>query len=243
MFTGWMRAGLRGTVFVPLAVGCMADYFLSSAGENLRSRVRWLQRVARRHAKFLHLETCVHGAPPPRGLIVANHLGYLDIVGMSAAIGCAFVSKKEVADWPFFGAYARLGGTVFVDRERRTVVGDVVEEMRRLLDEGITLVLFPEGTSTDGRQVLPFRTPLFESVLQLGCPVTPCGLRYSCPEASVPDEVCYWGDMSLAPHVANLVTKRNLRIDLHFGESHQPATDRKTLARSMEKEVRRLAGL
>src|SRR6266700_5224969 len=89
---------------------------------------------------------------------------------------CAFVAKKEVAHWPLFGLYARCGATVFVDRERRGAVAEVAGEMRERLDAGVPLTLFPEGTSTDGSDVLPFRSSLFEPVVKLACPVTACAL-------------------------------------------------------------------
>lgn len=182
----------------------------------------------------------VHGEIPSGGLIVANHVSYVDIIALSMAATCAFVSKKEVAKWPLFGLYARLGGTVFVDCERRGAVAEVAPEMRERLDAGVPLTLFPEGTSTDGSDVLPFRSSLFEPVVELACPVTACALRYSFEGGSVADEVAYWRDMTLAPHLLNLLGKSGVTLDIHFGPSSRRTGDRKTLARDLHAEVRTL---
>jgi lyso-ornithine lipid O-acyltransferase len=188
------------------------------------------------------LEIQVFGDVPASGLIVANHVSYLDIVGLSVATGCAFVSKKEVAGWPIFGTYAQMGATIFLDRERRGAVADVAALMKGHLDAKIPVVLFPEGTSTDASSVLPFRTSLFEPVVQLGGPVIPCGLRYSVAEGSVRDEVAYWGEMDLAHHMPNLLTKNGVKLEIHFGKP-RTGRDRKELARSLRADVCALAGL
>ena len=230
-------------IYPPLAATCFADYAFTGARSCIRQRVHWLRRSSAKHAKWLGFRIRVHGEIPSNGLIVSNHVSYLDILALSTAATTAFVSKKEVADWPLFGALAKMGATIFVDRERRGAVSEVAEEMHEHLDAGVPLVLFPEGTSTDGSHVLPFRSSLFEPVVKLACPLTACGLRYSLAGGSVPDEVAYWGDMSLAPHMGNLLRKTGLTVDIHFGPSHVRQQDRKSLARDLHAEVRALAGL
>jgi 1-acyl-sn-glycerol-3-phosphate acyltransferase len=127
-----------------------------------------------------------------------------------------------------------------VDRERRGAVAEVVAEMRERLDAGVPLTLFPEGTSSDGSDVLPFRSSLFEPVVELACPVTACALRYSLESGSVADEVAYWRDMTLAPHLLNFLGKTGVTVDIHFGSSSQRTGDRKALARDLHAEVRAL---
>ena len=196
--SGAARSAMRTLLLAPLAAGCLGDFLLSGARRSIRGRVRWLARAAVRHVKWIGVRLRIHGEIPRGGLIVANHVSYLDIVALSAIATCAFVSKKEVARWPLFGLYARLGATIFVDRERRSAVADVAGEMRERLDAGVPLTLFPEGTSTGGSDVLPFRSSLFEPVVALGCPVTACALQYSLAGGSVADEIAYWRDMTLA---------------------------------------------
>ena len=235
-----VRATMRTMLLPALAAGCLGDFLLSGACGSLRDRVAWLRRSALRHAKWIGLKIRVHGEPPCSGLIVANHVSYLDIVALSTVASCAFVAKKEVAGWPIFGLYAKLGATIFVDRERRGAVAEVAAQMRTLLDAGVPVVLFPEGTSSDGGGVLPFRTSLFQPVVELACPVTACAHRYSLDEGSVADEVAYWRDMTLAPHLLNLLGKTGVMLDIRFGASQRRTGDRKTLARDLHAEVRAL---
>ncbi len=184
----------------------------------------------------------VFGPVPTDELIVSNHVSYLDILALSIVTGCGFVSKKEVRGWPVFGTYAAMGGTIFVDRERRSAVADATELMKGHLDQHIPVTLFPEGTSTDGSVVLPFRTSLLEPAVHLCRPVVPCGLRYSLRDGSVADEVAYWRDMSLATHLPNLLTKTGLQLEMHFGNP-RTGSDRKELSRLLHSDVCKLAGV
>src|SRR5688572_11450073 len=124
------RAPLRLAIYPGIAAVSFGDYALRYRGSSTRARANWLQRVAQRHARWFGLRLRVHGELPRTGLIVANHISYLDIVGLSAAGAFAFVAKKEVATWPLFGAFARCGDTIFIDREQRGAVAAVAEQMR-----------------------------------------------------------------------------------------------------------------
>jgi lyso-ornithine lipid O-acyltransferase len=238
---GLARALLRLAIYPGVIAASFGEYALRFRGSSTRARADWLQRVAQRHARWFGLRVRVHGEVPRTGLVVANHISYLDIVGLSAAGAFAFVAKKEVATWPLFGAYARFGDTIFVDREQRGAVADVSDQMRAHLAASVPIVLFPEGTSTGGDTVLPFRSSLFDPVVKLACPVTACGLRYELEGGSVPDEVAYWRDMTLVPHLFNLLKRKTLTLHLHFAPPHTTPTDRKALARQMHAEVSALA--
>lgn len=236
--SGLARTALRGISFPMLVAGCFGDYVTTTRGGTLPERVAWLQRVARRHFKWMGLRIKVDGPIPRSGLIVCNHLSYLDIVVLSTVCGCAFVSKKEVAGWPVFGAYATLGGSIYVDRERRGTVAETAAQMDGHLAAGVPLVLFPEGTSSGGEGVMPFKTPLFEPVVHLGAPVAAAALHYTLADGgSVPDEVCYWADMTLVPHLLNLVRKREIGVHLTFSVSRIRTGTRKELAVELHDEV------
>jgi lyso-ornithine lipid O-acyltransferase len=101
-------------------------------------------------------------------LIVANHVSWLDIVVLSAVAPVSFVAKKDVASWPFVKTLARLQRTIFVDREKRATVGDTANEILARLASGDAIVLFAEGTSSDGNRILPFKTSLFAAVKPSG---------------------------------------------------------------------------
>lgn len=243
-FTGLGRALARASTYPLIPAQRFFQYWAGKKSQDLKSQVQWLKETAIAHRQWINLQVRVKGEVPRGGLVVSNHVSYLDIVALSSIGGFAFVSKKDVTSWPLFGAYARCGGTIFVDRERRGAVGEVTHEMRSHLDAGVPLVLFPEGTSTDGSEVMPFRSSLLEPIVQLNCPVTPCGLRYMLPgDGDVGKEVAYWGDMTLGPHLLNLMRKRGIILEVTFGESRLPAVNRKQLARELRDEVRALAGI
>lgn len=203
-------------------------------------------------ARLVGLGVSSHGRPAEGAvLIVANHASWLDVIALGSLRPLCFVAKREVARWPLFGQIARLGRTVFVDRDRR---GDAVRangEMAARLAAGDSLVLFPEGTSSDGNRVLPFRASLLASALRADgrlLPVQPVTLAYT-RLAGVPMDhfkrphVAWYGDMRLAPHLWQALKLGPLDVDVVF---HAPldlaaAGGRKALARQCEEKVR--AGL
>ena len=237
------RVLVRSVIYPGILGWQLARYWRGRRRFALRGRAEWLQQTARAHRDWVNLRISVTGKLPEAGLIVANHVSYLDIVALSAVGGFTFVAKKEVAKWPIFGTCARLGGTVFIDRSRRGAVGDAAEELRHHVEGGVATVIFPEGTSSDGKRVLPFRSSLLEPAVAMGCPVTPCGIRYSLRTGRVEDEVAYWGDMTLAPHLLNLLRHREIGVELVFGEPRRGENDRKELARILRQDVCKLAGI
>lgn len=199
------------------------------------ARAVWLHRWCQIACRILGLRLARRGQMPRRGLLVCNHLSYLDIIALSALQPCVFVAKGDVASWPVFGWLARAAGTIFVDRTRRSVVGSAVTRIGAATDAGLLVVLFPEGTSSDGRTVLPFKSSLLEPALH--GPLGVGAIDYSLREGSVADEVCYWRDMTLAPHLANLFTKRTIEAEICFASATVRAADRKALARELRGQV------
>jgi len=233
-------AALRAVVRLILLAGCVATSWLSHFFRRAQTRhgqADWLSAWAREVVALLGLRVVVRGVVPKSGLIVSNHLGYLDITVLSAVARCVFVSKREVADYPIFGPSARWCGTIFVDRSRRADVAEVAAAMREVLNDGVPVVLFPEGTSSGGAQVLPFKPALFAPVVELGCPVVACAIDYALPGGSVPDEVCYWGDDQILAHVFKLFGKVGLVARISFGDPQPRQGDRKDIARELHAEV------
>src|SRR6266567_3313968 len=144
---------------------------------------------------------------------------------------------RDVAAWPLFGWLARAAGTIFVDRERRLASADVVDLVREAVAGGLLVVLFPEGTSSDGSTVLPFKSALLESAVELRCPVAAAAIEYALDEGSVADEVCYWRDMTLVPHLINLFFKREVRSKCSFSVPKIRVGDRKEIARELRDEI------
>jgi 1-acyl-sn-glycerol-3-phosphate acyltransferase len=174
---------------------------------------------------------------PRSGLLVCNHLTYLDVIVLSSIGECVFVAKSDIAAWPLFGWLARAAGTIFVDRERRLSSSGVVDHVRDAITDGSLVVLFPEGTSSDGSTVLPFKSSLLESAVQLRCPIAAAAMEYELNEGSVVHEVYYWGNMRLVAHLLNLFFKREIRAECAFSFPKIRAGDRKKIASELRDEI------
>mgnify|MGYP000558868950 CR=1 FL=1 len=190
----------------------------------------------------------VQGDPaqvPPACLVVLNHVSWLDIMVLSAVAPLSFVAKKEVASWPFFGSLARLQRTVFVDRDRRHATGNSRDEMRERLKAQDILVLFPEGTSSDGRQVLPFKSSFFAAADGGGVLVQPVTLAYS-GHWNLPMTrrllpfYAWYGDMDLGPHLLGALRAGPMEVTVvcHRPLSLSGEMNRKALARHAEEQIR-----
>jgi 1-acyl-sn-glycerol-3-phosphate acyltransferase len=182
-------------------------------------------------------------------LMVANHTSWADIIIFSALTPLSFVSKAEVASYPFFGTLARLQRTVFVERTRRSSTGETRDEIRERLLAGDTLLLFPEGTSHDGNKVLPFKSALLgaaEAVLANGqhVKVQPVSAAFTSlhglPMGRETRPLFAWyGDMELVPHIWEALKAGPLDVVVQF---HEPFSldvmDRKTLAKQAQVVVK-----
>ena len=178
-------------------------------------------------------------------LIVANHLTYFDVLAFGSAFPCVFVAKREVRSWPLFGLLASLGGTLFIERGNRASTLLVAMQVKQLLSQGVSVMLFPEGTSSDGSTVMRFHPSLFEPAIACQAPVTAAAIRYACADLpggeAVPEkDLCYYGDDVFLPHLMKALARRGLRAGIRFGENAAPYSDRRTAATASWREVMRL---
>ena len=214
-----------------------ADLLETNPVSGRRTRLPEQARRALRALKAAKIPHAVIGAAALAARGLPRMTKDLDIVVLSAVQPCAFVAKRDVATWPLFGWLARAAGTIFVDRERRLSSPVVVGLIRNAIASGSVVVLFPEGTSSDGTTVLPFKSALLESAVQLRCPVAATAIQYALDEGSVADEVCYWRDMTLVPHLLNLFFKREIRSNCSFSVPKIRVGDRKEIARELREEI------
>lgn len=158
----WLRASNILVLFMGLTLPLMPlqAVFVRFSPRYARLFPRWYHK---RVCRLLGLRVQVEGniARDNPVLIVSNHTSWLDIPVISSVAPVSFIAKKEVGGWPFVSSLAKLQRTIFIDRERRASVGDTTEEILTRLRAGDSLVLFAEGTSSDGNRVLPFKTSLF----------------------------------------------------------------------------------
>lgn len=236
----FVRGIARLCLFGVVVAIALVDYWFTVRKDThtrRKSQADWLHCHCRRLARLLSINVELRGTLPREGLVVSNHLSYVDVIMLASAGSFVFVSKVEVADWPIFGLCAKLAGTVFVDRSRRGEVAPVADEMSAVLRSGVPLILFAEGTSTSGERVLPFKPALFAPAATMGISVTPCAIGYAVKDGSVADEICFWGDDQFAPHLMNFLGKLGVSVRIHFGKSETALPDRKELARKLHAEV------
>jgi len=207
-------------------------------------------------ARAMGLRIDMHGAPALADghgvLLVANHVSWLDIVALGSVAPVSFIAKDEVRDWPVFGLLARLQDSVFVSRDVRASTRTQAETIARRLADGDTIVLFPEGTTSCGNFVYPFKSSLF-GALGIGADngadatVQPVAIAYTgvdgVPMGRQSRPLAAWpGDIGIGPHLVRIL--REGRIDIHVGFGDPitvaPGTDRKRLAAETEIAVRQM---
>ncbi len=195
--------------------------------------------------RLLGIRNTVTGQPMTTpGAVVANHSSWLDIFVLNARKRIYFVSKSEVAAWPGIGWLARATGTVFIERNPKKAAEQTRLFQERLL-AGHRLLFFPEGTSTDGRRVLPFKPTLFQSFyapqLRDVLYVQPVTVVYHAPKGEDVRFYGWWGDMDFGPHLLHtLAAARQGRVEVIYHPPLKVADfeSRKTLARAAEDAVR-----
>ncbi len=238
-----MRAATRALVLGALTAGAALAWWCDAeCRRDTAGRARWLGRLSRRMLRVMNVRVSETGRAAEGGVLFApNHLGYLDVLVLAASRPVVFVAKHEVRSWPVVGWLARAGGTRFIDRER---VRDVTRSAREIADalaEGVGVVVFLEGTSTDGRGVARFRSSLLAGAAEGGWAVAPVGLDYAVEEGgSVEEEVAWWGDMRLMPHLWNLLSLRAVDARVVWGEAERATAGRKELAERLRTRVEAL---
>jgi 1-acyl-sn-glycerol-3-phosphate acyltransferase len=233
-------------LFAWTVLAAFADYFVHCAflpkDAKAAARPLWLHRGSIRSLKVFKATMQVSGTVPTKGLLISNHLGYLDVLVLASITPAVFVAKREVKSWPVAGWLAQLAGTLFVNRERRMQVGEVNGEIQKALDLGGLVTVFPEGTSWNGKEVLPFKSPLLEPAVDSKHPLTVSYIRYEMEDEDASEEICYWGDHTFFPHLLNLLSKRGFGISVRFASVTNPVQERKELARQLREEVLKLKG-
>ena len=224
-----------------VAALCLAAglfFFTVGPWAGFRRRSLWLHRTGRLVLRALTVRIVVEGEPrPTTGVVASNHVSYLDVPVLAATTPQVFLAKSEVRDWPVVGWFARVAGTQFIDRKRRSDVSRQNADFVHIVEHDAVLTLFLEGTSTDGSTVAPFRSSLLEPVLEHGWPVTPAAIHYTCTGGDVAQDVCWWGEMGFFEHLFRLVQADTITAHLRFGHAVAAAEDRKALAAHLHREV------
>jgi 1-acyl-sn-glycerol-3-phosphate acyltransferase len=190
----------------------------------------------------IHLK--VVGQPVLNGpaLLVANHISWLDIVVIHAARHCRFVSKSDIRDWPLVGTLATGAGTLYIERTNRKDALRMVKDMARAMQEGDVVAIFPEGTTSDGRDLLPFHANLIQSAIQAKAPVQPMSLQFVDKQTrEITFAPCYIGDDTLIGSMWRTLKAPGITAVVHFGVlQYANGRDRRTWAQNLREEVIRL---
>jgi len=245
-FCRLLRSLVRGVVFVGLLVAAGVDCRIRRPKVGAEGAV-WIHGWCRRIVWALGFACSVEGRLPTGGAVVSNHLSYLDILLYSAAQPFVMVAKTEVRSWPLLGWLTAQAGTVYVERGGgpRTYQG-VNAAMAEAYRSGLPVLFFPEGTTTDGASVLPFRRGLFHSVLHDGVSLRTAALRYTLDDepvnggATVGQNVCWWGDMTFGPHMFRFLGLKGLRAQIRFGGEVFERADRFVMSESAQARVAEL---
>ena len=194
--------------------------------------------------KVLNVKVKVHGdiSSFEGGLIVSNHMGYFDIIAHAAVFPIRFTPKKEIFYWPLLGWYFALSRPIWIDRGSKRKSQTTMNAFKETMEHKIPLLVYPEGTSTDGLHgVLPFKSTPFEAAAQGNFPILPILTVYRDPS------VCWFGSMPLVPHVWKVAGYKSIEIDLYaLPVVHPEGRSRKEIAdivhEMMEKEYWKIRG-
>jgi len=209
--------------------------YLDAAGRH--QRIQWWSAGVLRH---MGLGLQVQGTVRPgANLLVANHVSWLDIAALHAAVPHArFVSKADVLRWPLLGWLIRGAGTLFIERERKRDAVRVLHAMAESLRAGDTVAVFPEGTTGPGPEVLPFHANLLQAAIATQTPVQPAVLRYADEKNAFSPAVEYLGDTSLLQSLWRVASASGLRVHVELLPAHDTAhADRRALAQMLRDKV------
>lgn len=209
-------------------------------------RERAVQAWAQRLLQLWGIELQMVGQAHQEGaaLLVSNHISWLDIVVMHASRHCRFVSKSDIKSWPVVGTLATSAGTLYIERHRRRDAHRMVNDVGQAMRNGDVVAVFPEGTTSDGRDVLPFHANLIEAALLAQTPVQPLALQFVERHAGQHSRaVCYIDDDTLIGSVWRTLRTPGIVARVHWGQTQQDqGRDRRQWAADLRAEVLRLRG-
>ena len=170
-------------------------------------------------------------------LMVANHISWMDIIVIQSIKPCIFVAKSDVASWPLFGWVAQMTGTIFIKRDKISDIKKALKKMKRRLIKR-SVCIFPEGTSTNGRYLLPFKSNLFQSSIDTQKSILPICLRYE-QKNSYTDKTAFVDDMSLLDSIIKIKQEKDIRVVVEILQPIRPRYNRKELTSYTQEIVRK----
>lgn len=238
----YLRAIIRFPIFIVATLGLYGAWFILRVF--IPNKTYWRQLAfelwTKSFVRISGMEIEVIGVPPrPPFFLVTNHLSYVDIAALRATVKGIFVAKAEVNSWFLAGRIVRDMGVIFIDRKNRRDIPRAGEEIIRKLNEGEGVIVFPEGTSTKGEDILPFNSSFLEFASQTDLPVSYASISYRTPAGEPPAStmVCWWEDISFMSHLFRLFMLKRYTAILNFGDESIVNPDRKELAAELRQRV------
>jgi len=206
MVLHFLHGGITAVVYLPR---------LGAEGQR-----RLIQHWAGKLLDILNVRVTLYGQPPGRQqqatLFVGNHISWLDIYVLKSTHPMLFVAKAEIRDWPVVGWLACKINTIFIERERRHATGRAMAALEQALRQGECLCFFPEGTTTDGTYLRPFKASLLQAAINAEAQLWPFAIRYPNADGSPNTAIAYQGEVTMPQSLWEVLKQRELQVELHF---------------------------
>jgi 1-acyl-sn-glycerol-3-phosphate acyltransferase len=237
-----IRGVIRFTLFFILTIGLyllwrLAVFFIPN-------KIYWRQIIfklwAKGFARIAHMKVEIIGeAPHAPFFLVSNHLSYVDIPALRYAAEGVFVAKGEIRDWFLAGRIVRDMGNIYINRQNNRDIPRAGQEIIEHLDAGEGVMIFPEGTSTKGEEVLPFNSSFLEFAARTDLPVSYCSISYKTPAGEIPasEAVCWWDDTVFINHMIRMFGVKEFTAVISFGDAPVANPNRKILAKELHEKV------
>jgi 1-acyl-sn-glycerol-3-phosphate acyltransferase len=237
-----IRGALRFSLFFALTIGLYSLWWLAVVF--IPNKIYWRQVIfnlwAKGFARIAKMKVEVVGSPPKAPFfLVCNHLSYVDIPALRYAVEGIFVAKGEIRGWFLAGRIVRDMGNIFINRQKNRDIPRAGQEIIEHLDAGEGVMIFPEGTSTKGENVLPFNSSFLEFAARTDLPVSYCSISYITPANEIPasEAVCWWDETVFINHMLRLFSVKEFTAVINFGDAPVSNPNRKILAKELHEKV------
>lgn len=197
----------------------ITSLILPWVGKPLKLRIIqwWCRRLlAAFNIRIIHRGTIPSSSTLSNTLFVANHISWIDIHALNSVVALRFIAKADIQHWPIFGHLMRGSNTLFIDRSKRHEAAHHVRTAQQSLAMGDNLCLFPEGTTTDGTEIKPFKSSLIQAAIDANATLWPVAIRYPHPNGGCNVNMAYAGETTLIESLQQVLSQQQPVVELHF---------------------------